>query len=119
MKELKDYLHLLIGCHGDTWTLMANDTFSMHRVEILTPELYAGVMRGVNKFQPHLRLLPDMTEEERVNAVNPMLYGLNHTLDHMKIYQSAELVEFLLSKHFDLFGLIESGLAIDKTTLQQ
>lgn len=24
---------------------------------------------------------------------------------------------YLLSKHFDLFGLIESGLAIDKTTL--
>lgn len=30
---------------------------------------------------------------------------------------SAEQFSFLLSKHFDLFGLIEAGLAIDTTTL--
>jgi hypothetical protein len=28
------------------------------------------------------------------------------------------IIEFYLSKHFDLFGLIEAGLAIDKTTLK-
>ena len=28
-----------------------------------------------------------------------------------------ELTRYLLSKHFDLFGLIESGLAIDKTKI--
>jgi len=31
---------------------------------------------------------------------------------------SPDTLLFLLSKHFDLFGLIEAGLAIDKTTLK-
>lgn len=36
------------------------------------------------------------------------------TGDFMKV---AGIVPYLLSKHFDLFGLIESGRAIDSTTL--
>jgi hypothetical protein len=30
----------------------------------------------------------------------------------------AELFTFLLSKHFDLFGLIDAGLAIDKNKIK-
>lgn len=37
-------------------------------------------------------------------------------LQHWNFSQH-EVTRWLLSKHFDLFGLIESGLAIDKTTL--
>ncbi len=29
-----------------------------------------------------------------------------------------EIIRYLLSKHFDLFGLIESGLAVDKTKIK-
>jgi len=35
--------------------------------------------------------------------------------DFMKV---VSIVPYLLSKHFDLFGLIEAGLAIDKITLK-
>jgi hypothetical protein len=31
----------------------------------------------------------------------------------------ASVFAYLISKHFDLFGLIEAGLAIDKTTLKE
>jgi hypothetical protein len=37
------------------------------------------------------------------------------TGDFMKVIS---IVPFLLSKHFDLFGLIDAGLAIDKITLK-
>lgn len=39
------------------------------------------------------------------------------TKDLWKVGGCHELTIYLLSKHFDLFGLIEAGLAIDKTTL--
>jgi hypothetical protein len=34
-------------------------------------------------------------------------------------YKGGEFFKQLLSKHFDLFGLIEAGLAIDSTTLKE
>jgi len=35
----------------------------------------------------------------------------------MSMSEQAAITKYLISKHFDLFGLIESGLAIDKTKL--
>jgi hypothetical protein len=37
------------------------------------------------------------------------------TGDFMKV---VSIVPYLLSKHFDLFGLIDAGLAIDKTKIK-
>ena len=34
------------------------------------------------------------------------------------LHNSHKITRYLLSKHFDLFGLIESGEAIDKTTIE-
>lgn len=42
----------------------------------------------------------------------------NDAGEKLPIERPAENVIFLLSKNFDLFGLIESGLAIDKTSLR-
>jgi hypothetical protein len=50
-----------------------------------------------------------MTEEER-NKVEFALTPSGYKY-------SPETFLWLLSKHFDLFGLIEAGLAIDKTKL--
>lgn len=94
-----------------------------------------------NYIKPILRSLDDITEEECIwianlaftEEVTPLdraaigkefiQYtflgkGLNHkmieSVEEIGIEHSFELTRYLLSKHFDLFGLIESGLAIDK-----
>lgn len=60
-----------------------------------------------------------MTEEERNEGllifVNTNEAYSVKTKDRVQLGDAAR-VHFLLSKHFDLFGLIEAGLAIDQTT---
>lgn len=63
----------------------------------------------VEETKPILRRLEDMTDEERAAQVP--------TSD--TIAGRAESIAYLLSKHFDLFGLIDAGLVIDAKTLQQ
>lgn len=41
-----------------------------------------------------------------------------HDVSEERVYNIDHIFIYLLSKGFDLFGLIESGLAIDKTTLK-
>lgn len=61
--------------------------------------------------KPILRPLSDMTNEDWITYYR-ILDGQN---DKPGIECKAEAMLFLLSKHFDLFSLIESGIAIDKT----
>ena len=59
-----------------------------------------------------LRPLSAMTENESA-------YILPEALDGKPtIIVNAAMTAWLLSRRFDLFGLIESGLAIDATTLK-
>lgn len=48
------------------------------------------------------------------------IYFHDYTKPNAAIYlpKTPDIIRCLLSKHFDLFGLIESGLAVDKTKLQ-
>lgn len=70
---------------------------------------------GNGNFKLILRPLSDMTDEEYWEADK-----LQMPIKEFGEYQfSAEQYRYLLSKHFDLFGLIEAGLAIDATTLKQ
>ena len=64
--------------------------------------------------KPILRPLSDITEPEEMevqNMVDQMGVGYN-------AIHGAQITGFLLSRHFDLFGWIESGLAIDKTKIE-
>ena len=65
-------------------------------------------------FRLALRPLESMTEEERISgnvwSCNPFKYPSHPT----GFYSPMEFI-YLLSKGFDLFGLIESGQAIDST----
>lgn len=46
-------------------------------------------------------------------------YGANDEMRYfVDVEVQAQFVRYLLSKHFDLFGLIPAGLAIDSTTLK-
>jgi hypothetical protein len=65
-------------------------------------------------FKLLLRPLSDMTEEEKEN-IQGTDWGFLETNYDWEF--SPETFIYLLSKYFDLFGLIEAGLAIDKTKL--
>jgi len=63
----------------------------------------------VDEIKPVLRRLTSMTEDERFACLS-FFDGEPDTW-----VASAKRTAYLLSKHFDLFGLIYAGLAIDKT----
>lgn len=78
---------------------------------ILTAQRLENFLRNQLKFKPILRRLDSMTEEECYE-----LEMLGHELVLNSVGSNefyAERTHYLLSKHFDLFGLIESGEAID------
>jgi hypothetical protein len=59
------------------------------------------------------------------NGEKDIVANLSHDIDGLSIFGGnnyyrcyLKTIPFLISKGFDLFGLIESGLAIDKTTLE-
>lgn len=94
--------------------------------------------------KPILRPLSDMTEEEAREiyflrngcAFDPRPYywpeghadisALNDLREDVELYQEdlkfcigeTDVWRYLLSKHFDLFGWIPAGLALDKTKIQ-
>lgn len=111
MTQLKDVLHLYLGCEVKN---LANETF------ILTPSLIEAIL-GLNlSFKPILRPLSDMSDNERDKYVHLHSYpkkNSEQSFSNQLTVVDAECTAYLLSKHFDLFGLIESGQAIDKTTL--
>lgn len=66
-------------------------------------------------FKPILRPLSDLTKdivsESIIEEVNRC------SSNDIKVCLSYKQIDFLISLHFDVFGLIEKGLAIDKTSL--
>jgi hypothetical protein len=122
-KELKDYLHYHIGCHGIS---VSNPKLDL----TITPTFYADLMLlkydQINDLKLVLRPFDDMTEEEYSDFQNISFSEDTKRWEYdekakMSIGEPTEFnrFAFLLSKHFDLFGLIEAGLAIDKTKIQQ
>lgn len=114
-KELALYLE----CECTTAQWFLNDTGSrvLIGMDIETGEVRVKLDRGAfwlpaRDVKPILRPLSDMTEQEKneYNMMQPDLSGLWINLN-------AKRTVWALSKHFDLFGWIEQGLAIDKSTL--
>lgn len=70
-----------------------------------------------NLIKPILRPLSDMTEEEKAQLRDFM--GWARYVEYLKFgLCTPEGVAYLLKQGFDLFNLIESGQAIDRTTPQ-
>lgn len=114
MKNIKDYLHLYVGCEAQYYGYHQqwrgiNNAFTLMGVndEEFTVKLI-------------LRPLSDMTEEEKESCemvymrMQEMADEEGHVCD---AEMWAETTRWLVSKGFDVFQLIEEGLAIDKTTL--
>lgn len=127
-KNIKDYLHLYLGqqcrCynHADRegWLETISCTIIIE---------YGDEDSEIEGIVPILRPLSDMTEDEsrcfhsfggRYSIVNPkyainQIFGANLFYEGDNGIQIAHLTQHLLSKGFDLFGLIDAGLAIKKS----
>jgi hypothetical protein len=119
--NIKDYLHLYLGCEvefGLNLNNLRRGTFigfvDYNRIDARIA-FRAGPEGRVNVFllKPILRPLRDMKEEEMkvlgIGSVNELEGNIGDLL------LKASDFPFLLSKHFDLFDLIDAGLALDKT----
>lgn len=128
-KELKNYLPLYIGCD----VLDPNKTISKligvvdneaHFIHYETGQYGFCSINSAFFGKIILRPLRTLTDEEASE-----LYNLQLEVDEGSEMECADYFRgnpgfyeplefhFLLSKHFDLFGLIEAGIAIDSTTL--
>lgn len=126
--ELKDVLHFYFGC--ECKSSEGSMIYRLSQVDLKhRPLFYDGHGNTIDlcgDFKPILRPLSDMTEDEESEIEGEWgSYGMggNHLCNALKdrtkyvkdIHEMPGLFLYLLSRHFDLFGLIESGLAIDKT----
>lgn len=119
MKDNKNYLHLYMKCRG-TFTRKSYKYVYTHYCSgewALSGSLYHEIMVMGHEFKPHLSRLSDMSEEEAIELdwtfpfqTSPAIL-INNLVPKEFVY--------LLSKGFDLFNLIESGLAIDKKTVNE
>lgn len=105
--ELKDVLHLYFMCD----IMVYSNCVPTIKTKLFPP--YLGDWSGVKLI---LRPFSDMTEEE---AVESGLGTIARDLEMFNRPWSPKQFLYLLSRGFDLFGLIESKQAIDKTTLSQ
>lgn len=140
-KNIKDYLHLYIGCETDQGLLigMVNCDNDKEDIQCVCLMKEGGLVNGsIKNIKPILRPLSDMTEEEALECYESCWQG--HQIDdvnkarHIRelfseesdpdyaygnVTGNAKVFRWALFKGFDLFGLVEAGLAIDKTTLKQ
>jgi hypothetical protein len=123
-----------------------DDVMVFYTVQMSDDEDYWTVFnddRSMDRIKPILRPLSDMTQEEAIETTKPVViygnvrkYEVYENSFGKKVVSWGESMRekyvpqdetcyvprqfvFLLSKHFDLFGLIEAGIAIDKTKIQQ
>ena len=114
--NFKDYAHLYLGCDltDPTHTIKAK----LHNVNSETgayweSEVTVGRLEG-STLKPLLRPLSDMTKEE-IECISRM--SISKEAYNMTVCDFAKVTKWHLEKGFDLFNLIESGIAIDKTNL--
>lgn len=129
-KKREDYLHLYLGCEcavseseyyeAGTGKLVRIDIEDSQSVVISANTLHDRTMycveADVSDIKPLLRTLSSMTEEEKIE-----LFALRENeaqLFPAIITGLSECFRWLLSRHFDLFNLIDAGLAIDKTSIK-
>jgi hypothetical protein len=126
-KKISDYLHLYLGCDLYTGTgkvkLVAVQKEAIPCCEFRIIVLNGNVTHEAKNVKLLLRRLSSMSEKELQECGN-MVYDFsddpelnNHKPQDFEIC-APEQFHYLLSKGFDLFGLIDSGLAIDKETIQ-
>jgi len=122
MKNIKDYLHLYFYSEIELTEIFIKVGYQLGQRFIPTGGEISLALRDNPVFacKPILRPLLDMTEDEGKELDWTFRLGWESRWDGIGIPQVLKPEEFryLLSKGFDLFGLIHDDIAIDKTTLK-
>ena len=66
----------------------------------------------IDEFEPYLRPMSSMTEEEKEEQSKIVMQSMSCSLDNSES-ATTMLNDWLLSKHFDVRGLISKGLALE------
>lgn len=119
-KDIKDYLHLYLGCSVAIGYKYPDGM----RIDVIAGVSKNGIYTSnedfcsSDQFKLLLRPLSDMTEEECIVLGWSSSYQCAIIKHKPENLQPNEIL-FLLKNAFDLFELIQSGLAIDKTKINQ
>jgi hypothetical protein len=117
-KKIEDYLYLYykseISCEGTGGYKLIS--FDDKEAEVFH-EHYGFEGYELSEIKLVLRPLSDMTLEESKEYNDKMSWCIEQN-DESLARESAEETRYLLSRSFDLFELIKSGLAIDKTLIR-
>lgn len=122
MKELRDYLHYYLNQNckiGDSIFIYCIDEDVLLR--------YNDLVKSKGQIKPILRRIEDITDEECIevydceytdsNPVSARIRLVKHWLNPIHVTPTPNQFHYLLKQGFDLFNLIDAGLAIDKKTL--
>lgn len=110
-KKLSDYLHYYLGCKV-MYPGMANP-------KTLTGRWLQSLLEKTVSVKPILRRLEDMTkqEEEELEIIKGARVVYRSHLPIEIKFDTPDTFHWMLKRHFDLFGLVDAGLAIDAATL--
>lgn len=141
-KDIKDYLHLYLGCEAEVSNIPDGLAITDHpQIVTIDGTVVDCLLMMYSSIKPILRSLSSMTEEE-AKEIAKMYFSTipfkdkyfslqkNGWYIRIKYHQATlvyggtgysdftpEIFRHLLSKGFDLFNLILEGLAIDKDKL--
>ena len=139
-KKLQDYIPYYIGCRClNTWFPdgheMYNNNWILNSIDITSPKPFRldnqDDTTWTDSIKPILRRLESITDEEcwEMDEIDTIwVKNTSHEYKSNRLYLYKEkcikfnnispgIFNYLLKKHFDLFGLIDSKLAIDSATL--
>ena len=124
-KELKDYAPLYLGCkmqyasHHEP-----QDELYTLRIDNLQEAIEFGdflVLRQLNNMTKMEKIIVFDYEMNHDTYADSKVKAVDTWIERMDITRFRKWLprtfKFLLSKHFDLFGLIECGLAVNATEL--
>jgi hypothetical protein len=114
-KRIEDYLHLYYMGECMEAIIVPGQDLIWNKGVISVRTIF-NIEGKLSEVKPILRRLTDLTDEHYA------FMGLNFTLwDHDRKLAKAEKealkLNYLLKEGFDLFGLIEAGLAIDRSSI--
>jgi|TARA_R110000764_G_C10728142_1_gene349041 hypothetical protein len=123
LKHLAPYLPYGLKCKSTT-ILFGEEDNGVYEMGLISMR---GVLKGTGK--PILRPLSDLTKEDVALITeysdienvayngNPSNLYFTNTEEKTFLEDYVDSLNYLYSRHFDVFGLIEAGLAIDINTL--
>lgn len=140
MKTIENILHLYLGCdvkHNDSSHVFKLTGYDISTGQITLHGKCDIYCKLTADYKPILRPLDSMTEEEAITLYDEMFPDVQRRDDFkakiiidqvtrtgvyyegkVSIMDYVNWFPWLLSKSFDLFGLIDSGLALDATKLE-